>query len=146
MTPPSATTTQEKKDFMRSFADATLNAHNPDAVDQFTDDNFNEHHPFPGQTQGREGLKDAIRFFITAFPDLAWTIEEQHCEGDHVTSRISFTGTHRGDFYGIPATGKKVNGWGIMIDTVTDTPNGPRFTQSKAIINVQEIIEQLKAS
>lgn len=45
-----------------------------------------------------------------------WSIEEQVAEGEKVVTRFEWTGTHKGDFVGVPATGKEVKVWGIVID------------------------------
>ena len=46
--------------------------------------------------------------FRAAFPDLHVTLEDVFGEGDKVATRGYFTGTHQGEFNGIPATGKQV--------------------------------------
>jgi steroid delta-isomerase-like uncharacterized protein len=51
-----------------------------------------------------------------AFPDLVFSIYEQISEGDKVVSRFEWTGTHHGEFLGVPATGRSVRVWGIVID------------------------------
>jgi SnoaL-like polyketide cyclase len=57
---------------------------------------------------------------IEAFPDVQWTVDEQIAEGDKVVSRFHWTGTHAGNFAGIPATGKHVTVKGVVIDRVID--------------------------
>ena len=54
------------------------------------------------------------------FSDLNFSIHEQISEGDKVASRFEWTGTHTGVFLGIPATGKPVRVWGIVIDQLQD--------------------------
>ena len=46
---------------------------------------------------------------IAAFPDLAMTPEDVVDGGDKVVARVRFTGTHQGDFMGMPATGRAVD-------------------------------------
>lgn len=46
--------------------------------------------------------------FRTAFPDLYGTIEDLIAEGDKVVTRITYRGTHQGEFMGIPPTGRPV--------------------------------------
>jgi steroid delta-isomerase-like uncharacterized protein len=72
--------------------------------------------PFPGQGPGVEGLKDVLRGLRTAFPDIHWTTEEQIAQADKVITRFEWTGTHRGEFLGVPATGRPVKVWGMVID------------------------------
>jgi len=61
--------------------------------------------------QNIEGLKIGFR----AFPDMNQSIEELFAVGDSVIVRIINTGTHEGDFPGIPATGNKIEYSGIII-------------------------------
>ena len=49
-----------------------------------------------------------IDSFAEAFPDLRLTVEDIFSGGDMVAARVAFRGTHRGEFQGIPPTGKEV--------------------------------------
>jgi predicted ester cyclase len=55
---------------------------------------------------GNEGFKVFITMFRTAFPDLAYTIDDEIAEGDRVVERVTARGTMKGDFQGMPASGK----------------------------------------
>ena len=55
---------------------------------------------------GRAEMKAIVGMFINAFPDLRVTIDELVAEGDIVVGFMTTTGTHQGEFMGIPATGK----------------------------------------
>ena len=74
-----------------------------------------DHNPNPGQAPGLEGVKQVFGGFRAAFPDLTLTVEDMIAEGDKVVSRLTIRATHRGDFQGIPATGKQVTQTGIDI-------------------------------
>ena len=87
-----------------------------DLAAQFVWEDVVEQVPLPGQGPGLEGLKDILRGMRAAFPDLNFSIEEQISEDDKVASRFEWTGTHHGEFLGVPATGRQVRVWGIVID------------------------------
>jgi len=53
--------------------------------------------------------------FFTAFPDLHVTIDDMFAEGDKVVTRITMSGTFKGEFHGIAPTGRKYSGIGIII-------------------------------
>jgi steroid delta-isomerase-like uncharacterized protein len=58
------------------------------------------------------------RFFprwLETFPDTQFILHEMMAEGDKVVSRITFRGTHQGEYRGIPATGKQVEVKGVWI-------------------------------
>ena len=76
--------------------------------------------PFPGQGPGLEGLKAVLRGMRAGFPDMHWSVEEQIAEGDKVLTRFDWTGTHRGEFLGVSATGRPVKVWGMVIDRFQD--------------------------
>ena len=66
-------------------------------------------HDAPDPNIGLEGVKAAVTTFKKAFPDAQVNIAYQLAEGDKVVSRYTWSGTHQGEFYGVPATGKQVN-------------------------------------
>jgi steroid delta-isomerase-like uncharacterized protein len=66
------------------------------------------HHGFTYPVQGPEGFKELMNQFLNGFPDLALTVERTVAEDDMVATMGTWTGTQRGEFMGIPATGKKV--------------------------------------
>lgn len=74
----------------------------------------------PGQGPGLDGLKDIIRAMRSGFPDIVFSIQEQVAEHDKVASRFEWTGTHNGEFLGIPGTGRPVRAWGVVIDRLED--------------------------
>jgi len=130
---------EDNKQFMRRFVEEAINQKNLDALNELVAEDFVEHIPFPGQCPGREGLRQVLSAFISAFPDIRWTLEEQIAEGEKVVSRFTMTGTHRGEFLGIPPTGKSVNIWGVVIDVVR---NG-KFSESRIIMDTLGLMQQL---
>lgn len=92
-----------------------VNMQNYDAFDEFVDPAFIDHNPIPGQKPGIPGLKDAYRQFSDAFPDVWFNFEDLIAEGDTVVGRGTITGTHQGNFMGIPATGKQMHWTGTRV-------------------------------
>ena len=80
------------------------------------DEIFNEdvsHAQFlEGWPTGREGFKTLVQFWRAAFPDIHEDAIDLVAEGNTVMSRFRLRGTHKGDFYGIPGTGRKVDIYG----------------------------------
>lgn len=130
---------EDNKQFMRHFVEEVINKKNLDAVNELVAEDFVEHIPFPGQAPGREGLRYVLSIFLSAFPDIRWTLEEQIAEGEKVVSRFTMTGTHHGDFLGVPPTGKSVNVWGVVIDVVRDG----KFSESRIIMDTMGLMQQL---
>ena len=107
---------QSNSDLVRGFIEEVLNKGNIEASGKYFWDDMVEKVPLPGQGPGLEGLKKVLRGIRTAFPDIHWTVEEQIAEGDKVVTRFEWTGTHRGTFLGVPATGRSVKVWGVVTD------------------------------
>jgi len=70
--------------------------------------------------RGREDFKKYMRTVQRAFPDFHNRIEELIAEGDKVVARLTYTGTHRGQLFGIEPTGKKVAYSGIAIFRISE--------------------------
>ena len=62
------------------------------------------------------GFKQLCTAWWTAFPDVHIVVEDLIAEGDKVVARVTFRGTHQGEFMGVPPTGKQVSWTGIAID------------------------------
>jgi steroid delta-isomerase-like uncharacterized protein len=132
---------QAPADVVRGFIDDVLNQGRIDATDQYFWEDMVEQVPFPGQGPGIEGLKDVLRAMAAAFPDMHWRVEEQLADADRVATRFEWTGTHRDTFLGVPATGRPVRVWGIVIDRV----EAGRIKESRIIMDALGLMAQLGA-
>lgn len=71
-------------------------------------EDFVEHEAVPGMDSSREASKQMFAMMHTAFPDFRATVHEVLQDGDKVVCRVTFSGTHQGEFMGMPASGKPV--------------------------------------
>jgi len=92
-----------------------MNTGNLSIVDELVSNNFVYHEPTLGERRGRQGSKDVINTYRTAFPDAKVTIDEQIADGDTVVTRWTATGTHTGILLGLAPTGRRVTCTGILI-------------------------------
>ena len=106
---------EENKAIVHRIMEEIFNKGNVAAADELIASNFVDHNPVSGQPAGLEGLKQVVTMFRTAFPDLHCTVEEMIAEGDKVVARGTIRGTHKGEFMGVPPTGKRVRVTGIDI-------------------------------
>ena len=84
------------------------NAHNIDGVLKSLDEKHVwETDTLPAPVVGRDGYRQAMQMYITAFPDLHFNIDQLLSSGDHVVSRYTATGIHSGDLMGIPPTKRR---------------------------------------
>jgi predicted ester cyclase len=91
-----------------------------DVLDELVYDDYVEHTPVPGQGPGLAGLKDSYRMFNGPFPDVQFVFDDVIAEGDLVVGRGVISGTHEGEFFGIPATNKKVRWTGTRLFRLRD--------------------------
>ena len=89
-------------------------------LDEFIAADFLSHSAPPGLDPGVEGVKQMANIFFHAFPDLAGAVEDVVAEEDKVAVRFSGTGTHKGEFFGIPPTGKAIKITGMNIFRIAD--------------------------
>ncbi len=100
--------TEENKAASRRFYEEVINQKQLAVINEVAGDNYLSHDFPPGLPPGREGLKVFISVFHAAFPDGHLTIDQMIAEGDTVATRLTFHGTHTGEFQGIAPTGKRV--------------------------------------
>lgn len=74
----------------------------------------------PGMPPTRESAIQFLTMFRAAFPDLHYTLEDVIAEGDRVVQRATASGTMKGEFLGMPATGKSATWSEIHIVRVQD--------------------------
>jgi predicted ester cyclase len=110
-----------------------------DVLDELFAPNFVDHFAQPGVPPTREGLKQSLKALKTAFPDLRYTIDDAIVCGDQVVHRLSATGTMKGDFMGIPATGKRASWTEIHVGRGVDG----RLTEHWAVVDQLGMLVQL---
>jgi len=124
---------------VRRFIEKTINQGQIDSAAQFAWEDVVEQVPFPGQGPGLEGLKNVLLGMRAGFPDLHFSVEEQIAEDDKVVTRFEWTGTHQGEFLGVPATGRSVKVWGIVIDRLQSA----RIKDTRIIMDTLGLMMQL---
>lgn len=137
----SITSTQhDLRALARRFVDDVINAQDLDGalVDLVAED-FVELNPLPGQGPGRAGLADVLAMMFAGFPDLRWTLHDTLVEDDRVMGFSTWTGTHQGEFLGIPATGRSVTVEAWTVDRYRDGI----LVESRIIMDVAGLLGQV---
>jgi steroid delta-isomerase-like uncharacterized protein len=86
-----------------------------DALGEMIAEDFVDHEETPGVPPTKEGVTQVMAMYKAAFPDLRFEAQDVLVSGDKVVARFRATGTHQGEFMGIPGTGKSVAIEGIDI-------------------------------
>jgi steroid delta-isomerase-like uncharacterized protein len=77
-------------------------------IDELVEPDVLIHMPMPIQATGAQALKQVWAMLLRGLPDVHVTVEDLIAEGDKVVSRNTVTGTHQGEYMGLPPTGKSI--------------------------------------
>jgi steroid delta-isomerase-like uncharacterized protein len=101
---------EQNKALFRRLVEEVFNKGDVSTIDEFLAPNFVEREVLPpGTPSGREGVKQLTMMFRTAFPDFNVSIDDMIAEGDKIVARTTWNGTQKGEFMGIPPSGKRVS-------------------------------------
>ena len=131
-------TTTANKELVTRYYDEVLNQRNLAALDDLLAPDFASWLP-DGTRLGRVEYRDAVLASHEAFPDLVVEVLDQLAEGDKVATRWRASGTHRGPFAGIPATGRPVTITAMHLHRVADG----KLTDHWEEIDVLRLLRQL---
>lgn len=97
--------------------------------------------PLPVEATGAQALKEVFVRLHRGFPDLHIAVEDMIAEGDRVVSRNTVTGTHQGEYLGLPPTGKSIRYSEIFIFRLA----GGRIAETWGVVDVLSQLRQLGA-
>jgi steroid delta-isomerase-like uncharacterized protein len=83
-----------------------INAGDIDGFGRQVADDFVEHEELPGIPPTKAGVVQYFKMMLAAFPDMRMDVEDVIASGDKAVARVTVTGTNKGEFMGMPATGK----------------------------------------
>ena len=83
-----------------------INAGDIDGFGRQLADDFVEHNDNPGVPPTKAGTLQYFQMLVSAFPDFRMEVQDVIASGEKAVARVRVTGTQRGAFMGIPATGK----------------------------------------
>jgi len=95
---------EDNKELVRRFYREAINERDSAACERLLSEDFVHN----GETRGRQGQRQAVDYFLAAFPDLRNEIELIIAEDDLVAAHQRWRGTHEGEFLGVEGTGRPV--------------------------------------
>ena len=135
--------TEQNKAMARQMIEEVFSRGDLSRVDEYLAPDFVEREELPpGIPRDREGVKQLTAILRSAFPDFKATIDDLVAEGDKVVIRQTWTGTHKGEFMGVPPTGKSVS-FGV-IDILRLT--GGKVVEHWGLMDSMSLMQQLGAS
>lgn len=99
---------QEQKNvaIVTRWVNEVFNAKNMQVVDEVkSEESYASNSPFPGTQGNLSGFRQAFSHVLTAFPDFAFNVDEISAKDDIVIVRANWTGTHKGEYLGVAASG-----------------------------------------
>jgi predicted ester cyclase len=131
---------EQNKATVRRFNKEFIEEGDMDSFKEIIDTSFVNHTAPPGVPKGPDGVVYFFNHLLKpAFPDLVVSINDQVAENDKVTTYKTFIATHKGEFFGIPASGKKVLMEVIDIIRLKDG----RFTDHWSVVDWQAVMQQI---
>ncbi len=129
---------EQNKALVRRWIEEGFNRRNLNVVDEL----FVEGFVVNGQQIGREGLRKSMSRHLTGFPDLHVAITDVVAEGKQVAIWYTVEGTHRGEFDGVPPTGKQVSWTGVDLFRI----GGGRIVEARFLSDALGLLRQLGAA
>lgn len=131
-------TDAQTTEFVTRFETA-VNTHDLErAAELFTPD-FVDHAPWPGHSPDAAGFAAGLGEMVGSFPDLRVDVQRTVSQGDLLTTHFTLSGSHLGDFMGVPATGKTFNVDAMDILRMKDG----RIAEHWGVIDAAAMMEQL---
>ena len=90
----------------------------------------------------KAGVVEYFRMLLAAFPDLQMATEDVIASGEKAVARVRVTGTHKGAFMGIPATGRRVD---VTLIDITRFGDDGRACEHWGVVDQLAMMQQLGA-
>ena len=130
----------DNRQIVQRFMDECWNQGDLNTVKELVAADCRYHDPvFPSLTSGAENIKNHIQNCRNGFPDLMVTIDDTIAERDEVVIHWTTTGTHKGQFLGMPPTNKKASVTGTSINRI----EGSKIAEMWTNWNLMSLMEQL---
>ncbi len=111
---------EANKSLIRSWVDEVVNKGNLSTIDELFAADYVDHTNPPDWPVGREGHKQIIALYHSAFPNFHYMVEHEVAEGDLVVVRGTYHMTHEGEFFGISPTGERVTTTGMHLFRINE--------------------------
>jgi steroid delta-isomerase-like uncharacterized protein len=122
---------------------ALINTGDVDGFGDLLAESFVEHEETPGFEPTKDGVKAFFRMYLAAFPDLRMDPQDVIASGDKVVARLRATGTHKGEFMGIPATGRAVD---VQLIDIMRFGGDGRVVEHWGVVDALTMMRQLGAA
>ncbi|WPU91578.1 ester cyclase [Mucilaginibacter sabulilitoris] len=125
------------------FAGA-VNTGNWDLMNEAVSPDNVDHDPAAGQVQGPQGYISFFKQLRTAFPDLKVELVHMVADEDNIAIAYELSGTHQGEFQGIPPTNNPIKARGLQISKFKNGVMIERWGSSDQLGILKQIGQELK--
>jgi steroid delta-isomerase-like uncharacterized protein len=134
--------TEENKKISWRLQEEVFGQGKLESVDELLAPDYISHAPGdPELSRGPEVIKQIVRAYHSAFPDINFAVEKQVAEGDMVVTRWIARGTHRGEFMGVPPSSRRIEVSGMSMDRIS----GGRIVENWNNWEALEMMRQIGA-
>ena len=103
---------------------------------------FVEHEETPGLSPTKEGVLELFRGYRAAFPDMRMDVEEIIASGDRAVARVTVSGTHDGEFLGMPPSGRRVD---VQLIDIMRFDGAGLIAEHWGVVDMLSMLQQLGA-
>ncbi len=111
---------EENKAIVRRLVEEATVRGRLEVMDELVAEDYVDHTPWPGFPPNRDGFKQSMAQYLSAFGDVEIEIYEMIGEGDKVALIEKVTGTHKGEMAGVPPSGKRVGITSMSVYRIAD--------------------------
>jgi predicted ester cyclase len=129
---------ETNKNTIRRMFEEVVNNDRTDLIDELFDERFMTN--TPQGTMNRDGFREFVNAWRAGFADLRCEVGDLIAEGDRIAWSVRATGTHTGDFNGIPATGRSVDFLSLNVGRLT--PEG-RAIEHTVVMDLVGMLTQM---
>lgn len=136
----------DNKHVVVRFVEELWNERNLEVAERIFDEDCHTHQlqsgsPVVAAPRGPAAIKAHVAGWLSAFPDLRFTVEQMLADGDRVISQLAMDGTQTGQWLGIPPTRKRVN---IRMITIHRIREG-KIIEDWVLVESLGLLQQLGA-
>ena len=129
---------ERNKQVVRDYFEKYWNHKDLDGAAELIKDDYNWHLE-GGMEKGLEGWRKGVAAYFEVWPDCHWEVRQIVAEGDLVCVRCVWTGTHSGEWMGVPASGKKIKVANVDVYRLEDG----KFAEHWDVMDAMSIFKQI---
>lgn len=129
---------ESSKQFVRRYVDEVYTKGNTDNIDEFLSPDYVNHTEMQ-EIEGLEAVREFVATMHTAMPDMTEVIHDQVSQGDYEVHRWTISGTHEGEWMGIPPSNNPVSLSGLTLARFEDGKIAEEWSYTNTLALMMQI-------